>query len=147
MSHIFSTELYDTKIEQMFNEKDWKEVHPSQKEVDEEALPWLCDLHLKKNVGQSPYDWITEGGKLNASPVKFFFCAKHENTGKIESHLWFYKGFCAMTNPVYCQMIDAGTICTKRSISYIIQYMEKHKNVGGAAGEIEVFEPSSSELG
>ena len=44
-------------------------------------------------------------------------------------------------------MIDAGTIPLKESISKIITYMDKYKRVGGACGEIEVFEPTDKELG
>jgi cellulose synthase/poly-beta-1,6-N-acetylglucosamine synthase-like glycosyltransferase len=44
-------------------------------------------------------------------------------------------------------MIDAGTIPLKRSIARIIEYMDMYPRVGGACGEIEVFEPSDKELG
>lgn len=44
-------------------------------------------------------------------------------------------------------MIDAGTIPLKGSISRIIKYMDKYTKVGGACGEIEVFEPTDRELG
>ena len=46
-------------------------------------------------------DWITineNAGRNEAQndiipDINFFLCAKHENRGKIESHLWFFKGF------------------------------------------------------
>jgi len=79
--------------------------------------------------------------------IKFFFVIKHENSGKIESHLWFFKGFCAPTNPTYCQMIDAGTIPKKNSVSRIVKYMDTYQQCGGASGEIEVFMQNKSELG
>lgn len=44
-------------------------------------------------------------------------------------------------------MIDIGTIPLKKSISNIIRYMDKFPRVGGACGEIEVFEPTDKELG
>lgn len=44
-------------------------------------------------------------------------------------------------------MIDIGTIPLKHSISEIIKYMDKFPQVGGACGEIEVFEPTDKELG
>ena len=44
-------------------------------------------------------------------------------------------------------MIDIGTIPLKESISEIVVYMDKYKQVGGCAGEIEVFEPTDKELG
>jgi len=44
-------------------------------------------------------------------------------------------------------MIDIGTIPLKKSISAIVKYMDKYAKVGGACGEIEVYEPSAFELG
>ena len=44
-------------------------------------------------------------------------------------------------------MIDAGTVPLKNSIARIIKYLDKYKRVGGASGEIEVFEPTDRELG
>ena len=69
------------------------------------------------------------------------FVIKHRNQGKIESHKWFFKGFCEMMNPTYAQILDCGSICYWNSLSYIIRYLDKHKNVGAWAGEIEVLIP------
>ena len=133
----------------MFNERDTDEYH--KKERTEDQYPFLVNLHSGSSK-QPPYDWIISNGRNKApfeirNKVNFFFCAKHENSGKIESHLWFFKGFCAYTNPTYCQMIDAGTIPMGDSISKIVKFMDVYKRVGGACGEIEVFEPNDKELG
>ena len=61
--------------------------------------------------------------------------------------MWFFKGFCSYTNPEYCQMIDAGTIPLRNSISTIVKFMDEYPRTGGACGEIEVFEPTDRELG
>lgn len=135
----------------MFEERDYE----SSKKSDTKLPPYLVDLHSGPKK-QSPYEWIINGGRdsrtkedinYEVSPIKFFFCAKHENSGKIESHLWFFKGFCNYTNPQYCQMIDAGTIPLRESISQIVRYMDEYPQTGGACGEIEVFQPSDRELG
>lgn len=44
-------------------------------------------------------------------------------------------------------MIDIGTIPLKNSISTICRYMDRYHQVGGACGEIEVFNPTEKELG
>lgn len=104
-----------------------------------------CDLHwYGKN---SPIDKMLYKQNYTIPDINFFFCGKHENVGKIESHLWFFKGFCAYINPTYCQMIDGGTIPLRNSISKIFKRMEKKPKIGGACGEIQVFEPSDKELG
>jgi cellulose synthase/poly-beta-1,6-N-acetylglucosamine synthase-like glycosyltransferase len=56
---------------------------------------------------------------------------KHMNRGKIESHLWYFKGFCS-ENPEFCFIIDAGTVAHHNSISRIIFEMEADKSIGGA---------------
>lgn len=80
-------------------------------------------------------------------PVKFFFGAKHENSGKIESHLIFFKGFCCNSNPSYCQVIDAGTIPNAKSITSLVKALDREPQCAGIAGEIEVFTPTNHELG
>lgn len=69
-------------------------------EVDDEAdhkdgkAPFVVDLHNGKS--ETPFRWLVENEEakdFEFNPIKFFFCAKHENSGKIESHLWFFKGF------------------------------------------------------
>jgi cellulose synthase/poly-beta-1,6-N-acetylglucosamine synthase-like glycosyltransferase len=60
------------------------------------------------------------------------FIIKHYNQGKIESHKWFFKGFCQYMNPLYAQIIDCGSIPLWNSISQIILHMETFPNVGGA---------------
>jgi cellulose synthase/poly-beta-1,6-N-acetylglucosamine synthase-like glycosyltransferase len=131
VGHIFSKKLDAQTMVQMFDSID-----------DDEK--YECNLHDGKG---SPSDWITSKKKYELPDINFFFCAKHENRGKIESHLWFFKGFCAYIKPDYCQMIDIGTIPLKNSISNICRYMDRYEQVGGACGEIEVFAPTDKELG
>ena len=35
-------------------------------------------------------------------PINCNLVIKHCNRGKIESHLWFFKGFCTYLNPDFC---------------------------------------------
>ena len=72
------------------------------------------------------------------------FVIKHLNRGKIESHLWYFKGFCQQLNPEFCFIIDAGTVALWNSISRIVFYMEAFPQVGGASGEIECMLPEKN---
>ena len=72
-------------------------------------------------------------------PMPIHFVIKHRNQGKIESHKWFFKGFCEYLKPVYTQIIDCGSIPMWNSISRIVKYLDKYNTVGGATGEIEVI--------
>lgn len=37
------------------------------------------------------------------------FAVKHFNNQKIDSHLYFFRGFCQELNPSYCLLLDIGT--------------------------------------
>lgn len=65
-------------------------------------------------------------------PLDIHFAVKHFNKGKIESHLWYFKGFCQLLNPTYCHIIDTGTIATSNSLSKITLLMDSNKKIGGA---------------
>ena len=93
-------------------------------------------------------EWITEKltifeeeHLLDLPELDFFFLIKHKNAGKIESHLWFFKGFCTYLNPKLVQLIDVGTLPCPDSISKMALYMDMEKQVGGVCGEIEVLVP------
>mmetsp|Transcript_14062 Transcript_14062/g.16295 ORF Transcript_14062/g.16295 Transcript_14062/m.16295 type:complete len:165 (+) Transcript_14062:753-1247(+) len=73
--------------------------------------------------------------------MNIHFCVKHYNNMKIESHMFFFRGFCQMMNPTFCQIIDCGSIVLQNSVSKIVMYMETYKNVGGACGHIEALIP------
>ncbi|CAI2381887.1 unnamed protein product [Moneuplotes crassus] len=64
---------------------------------------------------------------------------KHFNRGKIESHLWFFKGFCNTVQPTLTTIIDAGTIPLWNSLSRMSIFMELNYNTGACCGEIEVM--------
>ncbi|CAI2387308.1 unnamed protein product [Moneuplotes crassus] len=72
-------------------------------------------------------------------PIDVHLVIKHRNMGKIESHLWFFKGFCNTLNPEITTILDAGTIPMWKSISHMTMYMELYKDVGAVCGEIEVI--------
>ena len=78
-------------------------------------------------------------------PLPIHMAIKHKNQGKIESHKWFFKGFCEYMKPKYIQIIDCGSIPLWNSISSIIWHMETIPDVGGAWGEIEVMLPDKKE--
>ena len=94
----------------------------------------------------------SETGKVKTKvfehlPIDVHFLIKHKNRGKIESHLWFFKGFCTKLNPKFCFIVDAGTVPLWNSISKMIFQMELYPEIGGAAGEIEVMIPDRNEDG
>lgn len=69
-------------------------------------------------------------------PIQYILCIKENNKGKINSHRWFFQGFCKSLRPNICVLLDAGTIPGKRSIMNLWNTFKKDENVGGACGEI-----------
>ncbi|CAI2379098.1 unnamed protein product [Moneuplotes crassus] len=106
------------------------------------------DLHQSLGEGKTPYDFCIDPlqNKENIPEIRFFFAAKHENTGKVESHMMFFKGFCDPMNPRYCQLINAGVVPKPRSISHFIKYLDSFLNCGGVSGEQEVYNPGYNNL-
>ena len=119
---------------------------------------WMLGLseQSQKNMKINDYDvhdfliGSDKVGKVKHSVFKHLnmpihFLMKHRNQGKIESHKWFFKGFCEYMNPEFCQIIDCGSIPLWNSISYIIMHMDTFPDVGGAWGEIECIIPEKKE--
>ncbi len=40
--------------------------------------------------------------------LNMFFCVKYANGKKLNSHLWFFRGFCDLLEPDYVMLIDCG---------------------------------------
>jgi cellulose synthase/poly-beta-1,6-N-acetylglucosamine synthase-like glycosyltransferase len=80
----------------MFEERDHSAFAKKGKDG---KTPYIVNLHT--GIDESPYEWIVDNGKdedgntkqYKIRNIKFFFCVKHNNSGKIESHMWFFKGF------------------------------------------------------
>lgn len=121
---------------------------------------WMRALtqHERDNIhidNYSIYDFLLgdeRTGKVKEQkyvnyPLPMHFVIKHNNQGKIESHKWFFKGFCEAMNPKFAQIIDCGSIALWNSISQIIMHMETFTNVGGACGEIECILSEKKEDG
>ena len=60
-------------------------------------------------------------------PLPVHFVIKHRNQGKIDSHKWFFKGFCELMQPTFCQTIDVGSIPLHKSTAEIIKYLDFYK--------------------
>ena len=142
ISHMFWKKLSWNEIKQLLDEK-----------VKGNDRKYACNYH---DGNKAPSEWVLDGIEqykdstgqliLNEPEINLFIVIKHENSGKIDSHQWFFKGFWEYFNPEYAILIDIGTIPMKRSISYIIQWMNDERRIGGACGEIEVFNPTDEEL-
>eukprot|EP00475_Leptophrys_vorax_P012055 TRINITY_DN1849_c0_g1_i16.p1 TRINITY_DN1849_c0_g1~~TRINITY_DN1849_c0_g1_i16.p1 ORF type:complete len:677 (-),score=134.14 TRINITY_DN1849_c0_g1_i16:57-2087(-) len=69
-------------------------------------------------------------------PIQMMFALKEKNGGKLDSHWWFFSGFCPFFKPDYCILIDVGTIPDSDAFYHMQRCMNREKNVAGVAGEI-----------
>jgi cellulose synthase/poly-beta-1,6-N-acetylglucosamine synthase-like glycosyltransferase len=76
--------------------------------------------------------------KQFSRPINFFFAIKHKNSGKINSHKWFYQGFCEYLNPEHTLMLDIGSKPDDYALVTLFKYMHHNPGCGACCGEIEV---------
>lgn len=59
---------------------------------------------------------------------------KYKNRGKLNSHLWFFSGFCEYADPKYCILLDCGLETDEKAIYNFFLAMETDDNIGGVCG-------------
>ena len=70
--------------------------------------------------------------------VNFITAVKHLNNKKIDSHLYFFRGFCEYLEPEFCMLVDIGTKPLEQSINKLYEYMWANDDIGGACGDMGV---------
>lgn len=56
------------------------------------------------------------------------------NGKKLNSHLWFFRGFCDFLKPDYVMLIDCGLEPDGNALYKFFTAMEYDKNLGGVCG-------------
>ncbi|OMJ87528.1 hypothetical protein SteCoe_10702 [Stentor coeruleus] len=75
----------------------------------------------------------------NSLPLNFCLCIKQFNKRKLNTHLWFFGGFCKMIQPEYVMLIDVGTKPMPGSIFYLYEAMVCDPKLAGCCGEITPY--------
>lgn len=75
----------------------------------------------------------------NSLPLNFCLCIKQFNKRKLNSHLWFFGGFCRMIQPEYVMLIDVGTKPMPGSLFYLYEAMVCDPKLAGCCGEIAPY--------
>ena len=66
--------------------------------------------------------------------LQLIFCVKQKNKRKLNTHLWFFGGFCEFINPKFVMLIDVGTAPLPRSLFLLNEACSPC-----AGGRIQVF--------
>ena len=103
----------------------------------------VSDLNLCAFPGQEDHDefahvFCQEVILGNAEfPLKLIMCVKQFNKRKLNSHLWFFGGFCEEIQPKYVMLLDVGTRPLEGSLFYLYEAMHCDKQLAGCCGEIK----------
>lgn len=112
-------------------------IHCFQSDLSLEDIGFQLDLskaqHRKEQDVQNSIHKRIDPFSLN-----MIFAVKHFNNQKIDSHLYFFRGFCQELNPDYCLLLDIGTQAKPESISKLVEVMDCKGEVGGVCGDLEV---------
>lgn len=73
--------------------------------------------------------------------LQMIFCVKQKNKRKLNTHLWFFGGFCEFIQPKFVMLIDVGTMPLSKSLFYLYEAMELQSDLAGCCGEIRPMDP------
>eukprot|EP00347_Sterkiella_histriomuscorum_P019417 403341703 len=116
----------------------------SEEETHSHSEPIMNIIHCFQSqikLGEFNFDMDPTMQEFMQNKVNFVFAVKHFNNQKIDSHLYFYRGFCEYLNPEQCLLLDIGTQALPGSINKLVKLLDMNVNIGGACGEIEVEMP------
>lgn len=85
---------------------------------------------------------LTEDGER----LNLVWAVKQENLRKLNTHLWFFGGFCEYIQPEYVMLLDVGTMPHPDSLFKLYECMVKEPNVAGCCGEIVPMNPKFSSM-
>lgn len=118
-------------ITENLTEGDEKHDYKLLKDLVESGL-----LHPGQEISHVFCQQITYKKK---GPLNLIFCVKQQNKRKLNTHLWFFEGFCQRIQPTYVCLLDVGTKPQEKALFYLYQAMEDDWRIAGCCGEIVPF--------
>ena len=124
---FFSTFFVEDMIKEKFGVADVRNCKiPDEKEDDEFAHCFMQKVNFTENKNCA---------------LNLIFCVKHKNKRKLNTHLWFFGGFCEHFNPNFVMLIDVGTMPLPNSLFLLYEAMATQKDLAGCCGEIRPMDP------
>lgn len=78
--------------------------------------------------------------------LQLVFCVKQKNKRKLNTHLWFFGGFCKMIEPKFVMLIDVGTKPFSKSLCALYDTMKMNDMIAGVCGEIAPMDPQFANI-
>jgi chitin synthase len=73
--------------------------------------------------------------------LNLVWAVKQENKRKLNTHLWFFGGFCQYLSPEYVMLLDVGTMPHPDALFRLYECMKLDPHVAGCCGEIVPMDP------
>ena len=79
--------------------------------------------------------------QYKGASLNLIFCIKQKNMRKLNTHLWFFCGFCKMIEPRFVMLLDVGTKPHDTALWMLYEAMDRDENLAGCCGEIVPMNP------
>ncbi|OMJ87123.1 hypothetical protein SteCoe_11196 [Stentor coeruleus] len=88
----------------------------------------------------------TNFGLEGCPDLNIVFAVKQLNKRKLNTHLWFFGGFCEMIQPKFIMLLDVGTKPLEASLCALYDVLKTNANIAGVCGEIAPMDPEYSNI-
>ncbi|OMJ87667.1 hypothetical protein SteCoe_10593 [Stentor coeruleus] len=126
--NFFQQFFDEERIKERFNVTDIRNC----KMIDEKEEDEFAHCFMQKIC-------LNEFSKLE---LQLIFCVKQKNKRKLNTHLWFFGGFCEFIQPKFVMLIDVGTMPLAESLFLLYEAMETQSDLAGCCGEIRPMDPN-----
>lgn len=82
------------------------------------------------------FEMNTNCGYEEEEPLQLIWAIKQANSRKLNTHMWFFGGFCEVVMPKFVQLIDVGTMPRRDALFLLYEAMLLNDNLAGCCGEI-----------
>jgi chitin synthase len=76
------------------------------------------------------------------TPLQLVWVIKEQNRRKLNTHLWFFEGFCEYIQPRFVQPLHVGTQPRHDAFYKLYEAMIEDERIAGCCGEIVPRSPS-----
>ncbi|KRW98488.1 hypothetical protein PPERSA_03319 [Pseudocohnilembus persalinus] len=128
-NELGSFQIVQSQQEQTENKQNNESLYSNQNTNKSSKNIQLKDQKQNKNGVKESILNDLKGNYLNV-----MYVSKFRNAKKLDSHLWFFKGFCNILEPYYTVLIDIGLEPKDDAIYRFFECMELNKNCGGVCG-------------
>ncbi len=80
------------------------------------------------------------------SDFDLLFCTKSKNSGKLDSHWWFFTKLCSFFNPEYCFQVDAGTKLESNTLHSMLLTLQKDPSHAAVASNVLIDSSNPKDL-